>query len=162
MLEASTRALSTSSFILLLLAFLVYMRLTIISYNPLSAANGRLEEISHLAPHADVILLQGTQLKRQEFEVEKKWTPNHTCYGFGHDRGALTNRSAGVAVLLASELAPHVIESDGPSKFLAGRGGMIRVRHDSKQLDIALITLYYPARPTTARLRPGYLRTVHA
>lgn len=105
------------------------------SYICLSASDGRYEDIARDIC-AYVVRVQGTQRRWQEHSGdphEVRRIGDHTLVEWGYGRGSYTNKSAGVALLVANKTWKRrdIIAVDSPPLALQGRGGNVEVEEQA-------------------------------
>lgn len=138
--------------------------LRLVSFNPLSLAKDRLSEVSEACGWAQLVALQGTQ-RRHEQPVVTEEAPRHKAYHFGYDRGALSNRSAGCAILHRQEFGEVCEECRASAATACRSRGAIRLQSRSPPVrDLTVIVGYYPPRPRAQGASQGgvCMRTVMA
>jgi hypothetical protein len=127
------------------------MKLKIVVYSPLSLSQSfRLQFIAEQCK-ADVVFLSGTQWRGDEDSEHTviRLPGGYSFVNFRWLRGAFTNKSAGVGIILGPRLGAKLITRiDAPKKSsgFAGRGGHVRLQNS--WLDISLTVGY--VNPITA------------
>ena len=121
----------------------------ITSWSPQSANDSdRLETICEVFSKHDVIVLNGTQQRRDRFrKIRQQKLPNGwTAISCGWDAspGKQSTRSCGITFLLSKKVSPHVKDVVEGIHSVAGRLAGVRIR--SRQGDFFIVGCYFPVR----------------
>ena len=113
--------------------------LKVVLYNCLTlVAASRLHEVAS-ACNADILILTGTRVRElngRTYHID--YLDNgYTCVQFGWTRAPLTNKCAGVAVVLGRRIKPrHIVRIAAPPHAVQGRAGLIHVKSGSTDLTV--------------------------
>ena len=116
-------------------------------YNCCSALGDRMQDIAEETASIDIIILIGTRCRAySEAVVSYAITRNkkHKLLSWGWRKGAYSNRSAGVAVILGPCLSTATMRIMEPPTSAAGRVAAMRVKTKTK--DLLLIPVHLPPK----------------
>ena len=118
----------------------------IIGWNPLSLTSAyRQIEVSNVLSKYGIIMMAGTQQRRDDCPVSTYRIGAYTAYSAGWRRGKFTNKSAGVTIWTGEGIADTNVKwIETPPDELAGRGLALRIR--TQRYDVSPMVLYYPPR----------------
>ena len=138
----------------------------ICTFNPATLVmSARLALVSQTLRKQDLVGLPGTQMaclkdeEGRQRRVHRQRLDGRQWVHFPRTRGHLTNKSAGVSLLIGPRLGKCDITCVRfPPASVGGRGGTLRLV--SRNFDLKPIVLYFPPRPTTADAEKKYRETV--
>ena len=126
----------------------------------MACVGSRLNDILDEAKNFDVVALTGTKRRAPPgLEVARVRAENRLTLEAGWCRAPLTNSSSGVLIALPHYVSEaNIVRVDTPPNAVQGRSLAVRVR--SGWFDLAIVAAYFPPRPTAAKKRPAYEKTV--
>lgn len=115
----------------------------IATYNPLSLVSpGRMQDIGRELP-VDVLGVAGTQIRAQATDYHSQRVEKYYWLHGGNKKCWSSGKAAGVSLMIGRQLASkHIVQVRSPAAWLAGRGGLVRLKNE--WMDLSVFVLYFP------------------